>query len=55
VVAIKKVDKVPTITPIDMTREKPNIEDPPNKTRARRTTKVVPEVRMVRLRVILRA
>ena len=52
---MKSEDSVPTTTPIVITSEKAKIEWPPSKTRASKTSKVVPDVMIVRLSVTFKA
>jgi len=51
--ATKIEESVPNPTPIAITREKLKRTDPPKKTSANNTRSVVPEVRVVLLKVIL--
>jgi hypothetical protein len=44
-------DRVPKITPITITKEKPNKVDPPRNNRGTSTSKVVPDVMRVLLKV----
>ncbi len=53
--AINQDERVPKNTPMVITRAKLKIEDPPKTTNAMRTSNVVPEVIVVRLKVELRA
>ena len=52
---MKSEEIVPRKTPKNITNEKPKIDGPPSSTRHRSTISVIPDVRSVRLKVLLRA